>query len=61
MSLEGEGGELVPYPSLQECEIWFENGEPLPHPLLLVSFLHLCLQTVSPPSHLLLHLSLGQG
>lgn len=49
VSLEGEGRELVPYPSLQECEIWFENGEPLPHPLSLVSFLHLCLQTVSPP------------
>lgn len=29
VSLEGgEGGELVPYSSLQECEIWFENGEP---------------------------------
>ncbi|KAK5881536.1 hypothetical protein CesoFtcFv8_022320 [Champsocephalus esox] len=28
VSLEGEGGELVPYPSLQECQIWFENGEP---------------------------------
>ncbi|XP_010781767.1 protein TANC2 isoform X9 [Notothenia coriiceps] len=27
VSLEGEGGELVPYPSLQECQIWFENGE----------------------------------
>ncbi|XP_029312120.1 protein TANC2 isoform X5 [Cottoperca gobio] len=27
VSLEGEGGELVPYSSLQECEIWFENGE----------------------------------
>ncbi|GAA6214539.1 protein TANC2-like isoform X4 [Lates japonicus] len=26
VSLEGEGGELVPYPSLQECEIWFENA-----------------------------------
>lgn len=49
VSLEGEGGELVPYPSLQECEVWFENGEPcLPHPLLLVSFLHLCLQTLLP-------------
>ncbi|KAK5851140.1 hypothetical protein PBY51_001956 [Eleginops maclovinus] len=28
VSLEGEGGELVPYSSLQECQIWFENGEP---------------------------------
>lgn len=28
VSLEGEGGELVPYSSLQECAIWFENGEP---------------------------------
>lgn len=27
VSLEGEGGELVPYSSLQECAIWFENGE----------------------------------
>ncbi|XP_029312119.1 protein TANC2 isoform X4 [Cottoperca gobio] len=26
VSLEGEGGELVPYSSLQECEIWFENA-----------------------------------
>ncbi|XP_034073964.1 protein TANC2 isoform X11 [Gymnodraco acuticeps] len=26
VSLEGEGGELVPYPSLQECQIWFENA-----------------------------------
>lgn len=26
--LEGEGGELVPFSSLQECELWFENGEP---------------------------------
>ncbi|KAF3704186.1 Protein TANC2 Tetratricopeptide repeat, ankyrin repeat and coiled-coil domain-containing protein 2 [Channa argus] len=26
VSLEGEGGELVPYSSLQECAIWFENG-----------------------------------
>lgn len=28
VSLEGEGGELVPYSSLQECKLWFENGEP---------------------------------
>ncbi|KAJ8379019.1 hypothetical protein AAFF_G00231880 [Aldrovandia affinis] len=26
VSLDGEGGELVPYSSLAECRIWFENA-----------------------------------
>ncbi|KAI9541183.1 hypothetical protein NQZ68_032966 [Dissostichus eleginoides] len=46
VSLEGEGGELVPYPSLQECQIWFENGEPC-H--TLYRLFHSSFRPPSPP------------
>lgn len=53
---EEGGGELAEYSSLQECEIWFENGE------LCHTLFHLfhCPASVLPPppaSHLLLHQS----
>lgn len=56
MSLEVDGGELVSYSSLQECEVWFENGEPC-HTLL--SLFHSSIRVLD--SHLLLRLSLGPG
>lgn len=57
MSLEGEGGELVSYPSLQECAIWFENGEPCHTlffftsviPLSVPTILSLSLSPAAPP------------
>lgn len=59
VSLEGEGGELVSYPSLQECAIWFENGEPC-HTLFFYLFhssMCACQLSLPSTSHLLLHLS----
>lgn len=53
VSLEGgEGGELVPYSSLQECEIWFENGEPS-HTLFCLFHSSICARKLCftpPPS-----------
>jgi len=63
---EGEGGELVPYSSLQECNIWFENGE-LRHTLLFACFIPPSAPAKKkkhhPPTpfHLLLNLCLGSG
>lgn len=56
VSLEGDGGELVAYSSLQECEVWFENGEPC-HTLLCLFHSSICV----PDSHLLLRLLPGPG
>lgn len=71
VSLEGgEGGELVPYSSLQECEIWFENGEPS-HTLFCLFHSSICARKLcfTPPTHpptlttchLLLHLSFARS